>query len=124
MPTFYPHEDDLEASSLQEKIEILMEGAERFKASVLEEAGAQRAAPEKKKRTTPRDIQSSYNWNEIAKVLAEVRDMPEANQVNKLAKAETLTKLAAIYEVLRGAKMPKLEAVRLALINEANQLKG
>ncbi len=35
-----------------------------------------------------------------------------------------LTKHADVYEVLRGAKMSKLEAVRLALISEAAQLKG
>jgi hypothetical protein len=50
--------------------------------------------------------------------------LPEHNQASRLTKAGYLAKLAEVYEVLRGAKMPKLEAVRLALINEANQLKS
>ena len=45
-------------------------------------------------------------------------------QVNKLAKADHLKKLAEVYEVLRAARMPKLEAVRLALMNESMQLRG
>jgi hypothetical protein len=32
--------------------------------------------------------------------------------------------LASVYEVLRAARMPKLEAVRMALMNEATQLRS
>lgn len=127
--TFYPHEDDLDTSSLVEKLETLMEAAERYKAVVLdaaakavEAAAANPSAP--KKRIAPRDLTYCFSWNEIAKVLREIRDLPEANQGNKLTKAQHLTKLAEIYEVLRAAKMAKLEAVRLALMNEAAQLRS
>ena len=77
-----------------------------------------------KKRGIPRDMTHAYNWDELAKVMREIREMPEANSAAKLVKAGRLTKLAEVYEVLRGAKMAKLEAVRIALMNEANQLKG
>ncbi len=52
-------------------------------------------------------------------VLREVREMPEADRSARIAKADLLTKLAEIYEVLRAAKMPRLEAVRIALMSEA-----
>jgi hypothetical protein len=134
--TFYPHEDDLKTSSIQEKIEVLMEAAERYKAIVLEQKAvaapaapaAPAASPEggapARKRVAPRDIVASFNWEEIARLLREIRELPEANHANKLSKSDQLVKLAEIYEVLRAAKMPKLEAVRLALMNEANQLRG
>lgn len=120
---FYPHEDDLASSSLEEKLEVLMESAERYKAAVLDASKAP-VTVDANKRIIPRDIQIAFNWEEIAKVLSEIRQLPESSQTNKLVKAEKLTKLAEIYEVLRGAKMPKLEAVRLALMNEASQLKA
>jgi hypothetical protein len=119
---FYPHEDDLETSSIQEKLETLMEAAERYKAIVLDVSSAKPPA-DQKKRTAPRDLTISFNWEEMAKLLREIRDLPEATSINKLAKANFLEKLAEIYEVLRAAKMTKLEAVRIALVNEANQLK-
>ncbi len=76
------------------------------------------------KRQVPREMMYSYDWDELAKLLREIRDFPENSTTNRQSKAENLTKLAEIYEVLRGAKMAKLEAVRLALVNEAGQLKG
>lgn len=123
--TFYPHEGDLEFISLTEKLEVLLNAAERYKSVVLdmsvipspgEETG------ESRKRMVPREIKYAFNWDELAKTLREIRDLPEANQTIRLSKAEKLKKLAEIYEKLRGAKMPKLEAVRIALMNEANQL--
>lgn len=120
---FYPHEDDLSSSSLEEKLEVLMESAERYKAAVLD-ASKTNVTAEGGKQMIPKDIKIAYNWEEIARVLSEIRQLPESSQANKLTKADRLTKLAEIYEVLRGAKMPKLEAVRLALINEASQLKA
>jgi hypothetical protein len=120
--TFYPHEDDLQTSSIQERVEALLEAAQRYKAAILE-TQAKPAEPGAKKRITPRDLTAAYNWEEIAKLLKTIRELPELNQPAKVNKAENLKKLAEIYEVLRAAKMPKLEAVRLALMNEANQLK-
>ena len=35
--TFYPHEDDLDVSSVQEKLEVLLDAAERYKSAVLDE---------------------------------------------------------------------------------------
>lgn len=125
--TFYPHEDDLETSSLPDKLEVLTEAAERFKAVVLDTATPPVKTADTdttKRRVSPRDLTASYNWDELSKLLRNIREMPEANAANKLKKAEHLAKLAEIYEVLRGAKMAKLEAVRLALVNEANQLKA
>lgn len=122
--TFYPHEDDLESSALGEKLETLLEAAERYKAVVLDSAAKPVENGNTKKSTTPREIKASYNWEEIARVLREIRDLPESTPSAKLTKVQHLTKLADIYEVLRGAKMAKLEAVRIALMNEANQLKA
>lgn len=126
--TFYPHSDDAQKGSFEERIEILMDAAQRYKAVVLDVT----AKPEPSidvtetngRRLTPRDMVSAYNWEEIAIVLREVRELPEAAKMDKERKGILLTKLAEVYEVLRGAKMSKLEAVRLALINEANQLRG
>lgn len=121
---FYPHQDELESSTLDQKLEILMESAERFKAVVLDTAKKPDETSAERKRLTPREVSHVYNWEEIASLFRELRELPETSPASKLAKGDRLMKLAAIYEVLRGAKMTKLEAVRLALINEANQLRG
>lgn len=123
--TFYPHSDDAQKGSLDQRIEILMEAAERYKAIVLD-ISIKPAATEvsNHKRMVPREQLAAYNWEEIARVLREIRDLPEINKIDKSKKGDLLGKLAEVYEVLRAAKMPKLEAVRLALISEANQLRG
>lgn len=118
---FYPHLDDVEQGTLEERIGVLMEAAERYKAIVLDEASKTTGEI---KRAIPRDQTSAYNWEEISHVLREIRTLTEGNKTDKARKAMLLTKLSEVYEVLRGAKMPKLEAVRLALINEAGHLKG
>ena len=123
---FYPYEDDLKKGTnmtLDEKIEILLEAAERYKAYILDPANAAQTKagvhfP------MPADLKVAYNWDGISAVLREVRDMQEGNPNDKRVKGERLLKLAEVYEVLRAAKMPKLESVRLALVNEANQLRG
>jgi hypothetical protein len=122
---FYPHEEDMESVTLSIRLERLMEGAERYKSIVLETATkSAETNADSAKRMLPRELTYSYNWQELAKLLRELREMPEQNSANRLTKAGYLTKLAEIYEVLRSAKMPKLEAVRLALVNEASQLKS
>lgn len=123
---FYPHQDELESSTLDQKLEVLMESAERYKAVVLDVSKNPETAvtTDVKKRLTPREIPHAFNWEEIASLLRSLHEMPETSPASKLAKADRLMKLSEIYEVLRGAKMSKLEAVRLALINEANQLRG
>lgn len=123
---FYPYSEDLEVGTQQEKIEVLLEAAQRYKAAVLDSTTAkpQEANAAEKKRLTPRDLAVAFNWDELAKLFREIREAPEASPPTKNSKAAALTKLAEVYEVLRGAKMPKLEAVRLALVNEANQLRG
>ena len=119
---FYPHEDELTSSStLDQKLEVLLESAQRYKAFVLD-ASVRVEVSGEKKRMSPRDLTHAYNWEEIAKLLHSIRDLTEANPAAKLSKASKLKKLAEIYEVLRAAKMPKLEAVRIALMNESNQL--
>ena|SRR3990167_7843693 len=120
---FYPNTDDIQKGSVQEKIEILMESAERYKAIILDTTGKTESL-DPKKRMVPREQTAAYNWEEIAGVLREIRELPEGTKTDKLYKATFLVKLAEVYEVLRAAKMSKLEAVRLALISEANQLKG
>lgn len=127
--TFYPHADDIQKGSLEVRIDVLSEAAERYKAIVLDPSFTTTPSGEgngeaSAKRMIPRDQHVSYNWEEITRILREVRDMPEGNKSDRLRKADYLTKLAEVYEVLRGAKMSKLEAVRLALISEANQLRG
>jgi hypothetical protein len=121
--TFYPHTEDAQKGSLDEKIEILMEAAERYKAVVLDES-TKVASSDPNKRMVPRDMVAAFNWEEITRVLREIRDLPESDKLDKTKKGGLLTKLAEVYEVLRAAKMSKLEAVRLALISEANQLCG
>lgn len=123
---FYPHQDELENSTVEQKLEVLLESAERYKAVILDAAkvAADPATNGIKKRTTPREITHVYNWEDIATLMRQIRELPENTPSAKITKADRLTKLSEIYEVLRGAKMSKLEAVRLALINEANQLRG
>ncbi len=119
---FYPKHGELTSSNTKDKLDALLAAAEQYKAIILD--------PDKKdindptKRQVPREMMYSYNWDELAKLLREIRDFPENSSANRISKAENLSKLAEIYEVLRGAKMAKLEAVRLALVNEAGQLKG
>jgi len=115
---FYPQEDVL-TGTLSERIDNLMEAAERFKAIMLDDAKGADA-----KRMTPREQVAAYNWEEIARVLRQVREEPESTKIDKKKKSELLIKLSEVYEILRGAKMPKLEAVRIALISESSHLQG
>jgi hypothetical protein len=124
--TFYPYSEDAQKGSFTERIDILMEAAERYKAIILDTSikkpeGTEGGAT---KRTVPRDQTTAYNWEEIAQVLREIRELPEVSKGDKVKKGDLLAKLAEVYEVLRAAKMSKLEAVRLALISEANQLRS
>lgn len=122
---FYPYEDDLEASTMEEKIDLMMEAAERYKAVITEAIDKTMLTEEStRKRLSPRDITVAFNWEELAKLLRQIRELPETSQASKISKADFLTKLSEIYEVLRSAKMPKLEAVRIALKNEASQLRS
>jgi len=121
--TFYPHTDELIIGTLDERIGTLMEAAERYKAVILDEAAKAVNTPrDPAKRSVPRELIAAYNWEEIATLLKEIRDLPEIDKNDKLTKGRLLAKLAEIYEVLRAAKMPKLEAVRLALVNESKQM--
>lgn len=120
---FYPHLEDTETGSLDERIDILMAAAEKYKAAVLDTEKPALPAEEANK-LAPRDLQTAYHWDAIAFVLSEIRALPEAAKAHKIRKGQLLAKLAEIYEVLRAAKMPKLEAVRLALVNEKQQLIG
>jgi hypothetical protein len=123
--TFYPHDEDVAVGGIPERLEILLEGAERYKASVLDPSTfALEEGDDGKRALTPKDLRVAFNWQEITKILREIRELTEANQSGKATKADRLMRLSEIYEILRGAKMPKLEAVRLALIGEANQLRS
>lgn len=121
---FYP-EDENVLGTIDEKLDILMAAAEQYKTYLLGALEEKNALPElsDKKIMMPRDIQHAYQWDFLAKMLREIRDIPEATASAKTKKMTYLEKLATIYEVLRSAKMPKLEAVRLAIMNEADQLK-
>jgi len=123
---FYPQEDEIELGSLDQKIEILQEAAERYKAIILDVSGKYvgGAARDVSKRLVPRDLGHAYNWEGVARILREVRELPESAPSLRLSKAMKMQKLADVYEILRGAKMSKLEAVRMALANEASQLKA
>src|SRR5689334_11095284 len=105
---FYPKHGELSSSNTKDKLDALLTAAEQYKAIILD--------PQKKdindpsKRQVPREMGYSYNWDELAKMLREIRDFPENSSQNRLSKAENLLKLAEVYEVLRGAKMAKLEA--------------
>lgn len=120
---FYPQEDELTTSTIDQKLEVLLESAQRYKAIVLDNSQKQESVSSTdKKRASPRDLTYAYNWEEVAKVLREIRELPESSPSSRLDKSSKLKKLAEIYEVLRAAKMPKLEAVRIALMNESKQL--
>lgn len=121
--TFYPHEEDGQNGAIEERIATLLNAAEHYKAAVLE-IKINPAHQNPDKRTAPNELEHAFNWPEIAYILHEVRELPEANDADKSKKADMLTKLAEVYEVLRGAKMSKLEAVRMALVGEAKLLGG
>ena len=118
---FYPNLEDSQEGSLSERIDLLMEGAERYKAIILDES--LKVVVDPNKRLLPRDLTAAYNWEEIARALHSIRELPEGDRSEKRIKEELLIKIAEVYEVLRAAKMAKLEAVRLALVAEAAQLK-
>ncbi len=118
--TFYPQPEEAQRGSLSDRVELLMDAASRYKAFVLDIKPDHDAAS----RMAPCDQPAAFNWQEIAHVLRQIRELPEGAKVDKQEKAEMLVKLAEVYEVLRGARMSKLEAVRLALISEAEQLRG
>lgn len=121
--TFYPPLGEFESSALPQKLEVLLDSAQNYKAIILDLVAKGVDLPATGKRISPRDLTHAYNWEEIAKALTEIRELSESTAANKLQKADYLSKLAEIYEVLRSAKMPKLEAVRIALMNEAAQLR-
>jgi hypothetical protein len=121
--TFYPHSDDVQKGSLNERIEVLMEAAERYKAIILDSTVLPDTSGEIK-RMVPRELKAVYNWEEISRVLREIRELSETDKNEKIKKGNLLARLSEVYEVLRAAKMSKLEAVRLALISEATQLGG
>jgi hypothetical protein len=111
------------SSYMKERLEQLKESAERYKAVVLESTPKSSVVDEHRS-MLPKDLAISYNWEAIAIVLREIREMPENSGQARHSKAEHLMKLSEIYEILRAAKMSKLEAVRVALMTEANQLRG
>jgi hypothetical protein len=123
--TFYPYEEDLAVGTIKDKLEILLGAAERYKAAILDatlKTSEPMAPSNPKARIAPKEILHAFQWQEIALVLRQIRELPENNQPNRISKIEYLKKLAEVYEVLRAAKMPKLEAVRLALVNEVSHL--
>jgi len=126
MTTFYPHDEDVEGSSPKARLDLLQEAAERYRAAILDPTMAINLVDEKgvRRKMVPREMRVAFNWQEIAKLLREIREMTEATSPAKVSKAEHLTMLASVYEILRAAKMPKLEAVRIALLNEASHLQG
>ena len=117
---FYPSLEDAMKGTLSERIEALMEGAEKYKAIMLDDSNKVLET----KHMTPKEQVAAYNWEEIARVLREVREHPEGSKADKKKKSEMLKKLSEVYEVLRAARMSKLEAVRIALISESNHLQG
>lgn len=120
---FFPHSEDASTGSFMERIEQMHEAAERYKAAVLESVSKTQQAPEGRG-FAPKDLQIAYNWDILSAVLRDIRELPEGAKEDKLLKADYLAKLAEIYEILRDARMSKLEAVRLALSSEATQLRG
>ena len=124
---FHPSLEDAAGShnlnySLEDRIELLASAAEKYKAEVMDMPA--RPVLEDDREFAPKDIPVAFNWGEMASMLVDVRDLPEGDEEARHHKSHMLKKLAEIYEVLRAARMSKLEAVRLALITEANQLKG
>ena len=119
---FMPHPEDTAKGELKDRVDVLMDAAELYKTEILDaEKDKEVSEP---KLMVPRDLKVAFNWEEIARVLREIRELPEGNSSDKQRKSELLTKLAEIYEVLRAAKMSKLEAVRLALVSEATHLRS
>lgn len=122
--TFYPHQEDMQLGTLDERVEKLMTAAESYRTVVLDTSTKIMSTDISGRGSIPRDLTIAFNWEELSRALREIRELAEINKTDKVRKAALLTKLSEIYEVLRAAKMSKLEAVRLALISEANQLRG
>lgn len=105
---FYPCKAELQGT-LADRVKILIQAANNFKKIVYTSIV---------KPTVPREINASYNWQELARVLTEIRNLPENDMDEKQFKSKLLLELANLYSVLSEAKMSKLEAVRLALLGE------
>src|SRR5580700_3224115 len=101
--TFYPHEEDISVGTIKEKLEILLTAAERYKAAILDATSktSETVMDAKTTRITPKEIMHAFQWQEIALVLRQIRELPENNQANRKTKIEHLTKLAEVYEMLR-----------------------
>lgn len=123
---FYPHEDDLATSTLPEKLEALMESAQRYKAAMLDMKTKKMAtgAIDLGKRSIPKDLEISFNWGELAIVFNKTCHLTEVTAVNKAAKVEALTKLKEIYEALHSAGLLKLEIVISKIKTDIIQLSG
>ena len=127
---FYPHPDDAHKGTLDERIEVLMESAQHYKALILDqgvrasEIDGGHDSGTRIRCAVPRELEQAFNWEDISVVLREVHELPEGSKDDKAKKSYFLLKMAEMYETLRGAKMSKLEAVRLALVSEAKQLTG
>ncbi len=128
---FYPHPDDAHKGTLDERIEVLMESAQQYKALVLDQGvrasesdGGHEVGGRIIRCSVPRELEQAFNWEDISITLREVHELPEGSKEDKAKKSYFLLKMAEMYETLRGAKMSKLEAVRLALVSEARQLTG
>ncbi|HTM64332.1 MAG TPA: hypothetical protein VL360_07510 [Gammaproteobacteria bacterium] len=120
---FFPHTEDASTGSFIERIDQMREAGERYKAAVLESLSKAQQAAEVRG-AAPKDLHFAYNWDILSAVLRDVRELPEGTKEDRHFKADYLAKLAEIYELLRDARMSKLEAVRLALSSEATQLRG
>jgi hypothetical protein len=118
---FYPSDDrcvDFNKMSYRDRIATVRESAERYRDHILAQIKEQNSIS----CARPSLLQAAYNWDIIATLINEVRQMPEATELNKAGKAGYLKELAEVYATLRSARMPKLEITRLELCQEAEKL--
>ncbi|HVE45105.1 MAG TPA: hypothetical protein VNC84_08280 [Gammaproteobacteria bacterium] len=124
MLVFYPSPEDCGYGTLQERLSIVSNAAEQYRSAVLGGSLVPGATAEPPKYETPREQTVAFNWETIACLYREIHALTEATYSDKQEKADLLMQLSETYEVLRAAKMPRLEKISSVLAAEANQLKA
>jgi len=113
---FYPAEGDISSGDLTERIEEMLGSAQQFRAVILDKTHSSTAATTtgfflKFNVKKPCDIEEAFNWDELSRLLREIKELDELSQEHKTEKVQHLNQMVEIYEVLKGAKKPKLADV-------------
>ncbi len=113
--SFMPKSDACKGD-LTQRLALIMDAALQYKTLM--------GQAEESLKKTPGDIKISFNWVLMGKLFKEIQELPENSAESKFVKVKQIKRLIDVYEVLRQAKMAKLESVKTLLLSEIRQLEG